>query len=321
MRKKSQNRIRPLTASGRVLAASIAGAVVTVASPVGTAQAQAHNAQPYNGGAQYLSLGASAAMAFEPSHEAVGPGSALDRITRIQGGETVRPVLASLNYAPPQSRAYLEPAVLRSPSLHRAVGPSPDVFGSTALAVGRTALDGDWRKVANARQPGSGRWKRLVRQTAALPAREQLAYVNRHINHAIRFEDDARLYGQNDYWASAAESLARGRGDCEDYAIAKMELLRAAGVPSSDLYLVVARDLVRRVDHAVLAVRLDDGYYILDSGGDQVLPAEAVRDYRPVLTYSVGKSWMHGFRQAPSVVLASADRLAPSGGLEPAGAE
>ena len=38
--------------------------------------------------------------------------------------------------------------------------------------------------------------------------------------------------------------MRRGRGDCEDYAIAKLQMLRAAGFEDRDLYLVIAKDLI-----------------------------------------------------------------------------
>ena len=39
--------------------------------------------------------------------------------------------------------------------------------------------------------------------------------------NSVKYSDDKDIYGINDYWASPYEFLARDRGDCEDYAIAK----------------------------------------------------------------------------------------------------
>jgi predicted transglutaminase-like cysteine proteinase len=296
---------------------ALASAAV-VALQLGAAQAQALVPPAYVSGSQFLTLGASAAMAFETRSE----GSALERIMRQQNGLAAplapSPAAAGFmlaSYTPPArtfSYPLLQPAVLRSSPRTAAPGPNPDVFGSVALAVPGSALDARWRSVANSAPPASARWIQAVHAMAALPERERLTRVNSWVNGAIKFEDDARLYGERDHWASARESLARGRGDCEDYAIAKMQMLRAAGVPAANLYLVIARDLVRRADHAVLAVRMDDGFWILDSGGDQVTAAADVRDYRPVVTYSAGHTWVHGFQRAPDVMLASNEGLAPA---------
>jgi len=60
-------------------------------------------------------------------------------------------------------------------------------------------------------------------------------------------------------------TLAAGRGDCEDYAIAKYAILRAAGVPAEDLRLLLVRDRAVSQDHAVLAVRDNGQWLILDN--------------------------------------------------------
>src|SRR6185295_16204938 len=107
---------------------------------------------------------------------------------------------------------------------------------------------------------------------------------------------------------AANETLNRGRGDCEDYAIAKLQMLRRAGIADKDLYLVVVKDLVRRADHAILVVRAAGHMYVLDNGTDELLDSESVSDYRPVLTFAAGATFTHGYRvhQAP-VNIASAE--------------
>jgi len=85
--------------------------------------------------------------------------------------------------------------------------------------------------------------------------------VNWYVNKRVRFVDDQRRWGRADVWSAANETLNSGKGDCEDYAIAKLAMLRRAGVADKDLYLVILKDTVRRADHAVLVVRArhDDG--------------------------------------------------------------
>ena len=60
-------------------------------------------------------------------------------------------------------------------------------------------------------------------------------------------------------------TLASGRGDCEDYAIAKYVALREAGLPESDVRLVIVRDLASGADHAVAAARIDETWIMLDN--------------------------------------------------------
>jgi len=127
----------------------------------------------------------------------------------------------------------------------------------------------------------------------------QIDQVNRWVNSRIAFAEDSRTYRQADYWATASESINRGKGDCEDYAIAKMQLLHALGFDAKDLYIAVVRDLVRRADHALLVVRYDGRFLVLDNGTDRILDAASVGDYKPILSYNARGAWLHGYRATP----------------------
>jgi predicted transglutaminase-like cysteine proteinase len=130
----------------------------------------------------------------------------------------------------------------------------PDVFGSIALPVSHTPLDAKWHAAYQARLSArSGPWASLVSSLVGNSRIHQLDTVNQWVNQRVHFTDDrSGKYGA-DQWASASVTLRSSRGDCEDYAIAKMKLLEAAGVARSDMYLVIANDLVRRADHATAA--------------------------------------------------------------------
>lgn len=169
----------------------------------------------------------------------------------------------------------------------------PDVFGTVALPISRTALDGKWATVS---QPlsGKGLWSGLVHAAQAAGRQQQVEMVNSWVNQRLRFVDD-----RGDNWASARQSLLRGAGDCEDYAIAKMKLLEAAGFDRHAIFLVIARDLVRQADHAVLAVRINDELMILDNMTDRVLPSSSVSDYRPIMSFNAYGRWTHGYRVTP----------------------
>ncbi|MBB4642149.1 transglutaminase-like cysteine peptidase [Rhizorhapis suberifaciens] len=177
----------------------------------------------------------------------------------------------------------------------------PDVFGTVALPVSRTALDQRWRQASGGTLSGSaGPWSQVIAQSRHLSRGVQIQAINNWVNARISYVEDTRQYGVADHWAPAAQSLARGRGDCEDFAIAKMQMLRALGIPASAMFLVIARDLVRRADHAVLAVAVDGDLLVLDNETDKVLSSDDVKDYRPVLTFNASGSWTHGYRTAPS---------------------
>jgi predicted transglutaminase-like cysteine proteinase len=199
-----------------------------------------------------------------------------------------------------------------------AISGRPDVFGSVALSVGHTPLDQRWRNVARQRVVGApAAYAASLRGQGEL---DRVEAVNRYVNGRVQFVDDSRQYGRADLWAAASDTLRRGRGDCEDYAIAKLQMLRAAGVPDRDMYLVIAKDLVRRADHALLVVRSGGRMLVLDNGTNRILDADDISDYRPVLTFSASGAWTHGYRRpvAPLVgpmTMASAtvSALTPSG--------
>lgn len=168
----------------------------------------------------------------------------------------------------------------------------PDIFGSVAMAVARTPLDGKWAAVAHS-APTAAVPASLLRSARSAQGLQQVELVNSWVNSRLHFVNDRQ---GGDSWASASQSLQRGAGDCEDYAIAKMQFLAAAGFDRRAMFLVIARDLVRRADHAVLAVRIDGQLMILDNMTDRVLPSSAVSDYRPIMSFNAFGRWTHGYR-------------------------
>ncbi len=179
---------------------------------------------------------------------------------------------------------------------HRTASDRPDVFGSIALPVSHTPLDAKWHAVQGSRlSKSSGPWAPLLHSVAGESRSHQLKAINQWVNARVRFTDDRAGKTGNDHWSTASETLLRSTGDCEDYAIAKMKLLEALGVARADLYLVIANDLVRRADHAVLVVRLDRRLMVLDSSSDQVIDAQQASDYRPIFSYGDRRAWVHGY--------------------------
>ena len=254
-----------------------------------------------------------------------GAPSALAAIRAQQSGQHS----AALNraIAPASPGALYRPAVM--PYVRQAVSNDrPDIFNSVALSIGRSPLSARWNQVAGAGVTGAA-----SAYAAALRGRDTMAKleaVNSYINARVRFVDDRVQFGVTDRWLTASETLSRGRGDCEDYAIAKRAMLRAAGFSDKDLYLVVLKDLTRRADHAVLVVRAAGRFLVLDNGTDRIVDSSEVQDYKPVLTFTAGHSYTHGYRrQMPPITYASNNVSAPvvlaeatfepaSGDVEPA---
>jgi predicted transglutaminase-like cysteine proteinase len=220
----------------------------------------------------------SEASAFAGPAEALAAGQAQVELALAPAVGGIRPSMAcTLGVAPPQPAST-----------------DPENFlASKRLRIGRTSFDSAWQRVSDDRISAS-RYHHLVGETSD-DNMATLSSVNRWVNQAIAYTEDRALFGRNDYWAGAQRTLALRRGDCEDIALTKMELLAAAGIRHEDMVLTIARDLARNADHAVLIVRLDGRYYMLDNATDQVLDASTSHDYRPVLSFSDRQTWLHGY--------------------------
>ena len=154
--------------------------------------------------------------------------------------------------------------------------------------MSKTGFDAQWERVRQGKLAVAG----LGGKT---PGRALVAAINSWTNARIRYVEDRQLYGQADYWADARTTLRRGAGDCEDIAVVKLALLAGAGVRREDIYLTVARDLARNADHALLVVKAEGRFWLLDNNTDRLLEADEAYDYRPILSYSARGKWLHGY--------------------------
>jgi predicted transglutaminase-like cysteine proteinase len=93
----------------------------------------------------------------------------------------------------------------------------------------------------------------------------RIGVINRAINLAIRPTSDLQQWGVVERWSAPLVTLTTGRGDCEDYAIAKFVALRLAGIAPEDVKLVAVRDREANDEHAVVAVDVDGRWIVLDN--------------------------------------------------------
>ena len=113
--------------------------------------------------------------------------------------------------------------------------------------------------------PAARTFLAIVAQGRAQTGRARIGVINRAINLAIHPMSDLAQWGVEDRWTAPLATLTTGFGDCEDYAIAKYVALMQAGVAAEDVQLIIVRDLARDGDHAVVAVRLDGHWIMLDN--------------------------------------------------------
>lgn len=135
----------------------------------------------------------------------------------------------------------------------------------------------------------------MLQHSATLDDEAQLAVVNGFFNRRIVFAEDSDVWGLADYWASPLEALAQGRGDCEDYAIAKYFSLIALGMPATRMRLVYVRVQIGAESraHMVLAhyahPRAEP--LILDNLITELRPASRRPDLQPVFSFNSDGLW------------------------------
>jgi predicted transglutaminase-like cysteine proteinase len=155
-------------------------------------------------------------------------------------------------------------------------------FGLGAIPVALGEVPANWRDVegdirgdmdilahcrvhAQSCPPEARRFLAIVDEGRARNGRARIGVINRAINLAIQPMSDFAQWGVADHWSSPLETFLTGRGDCEDYAIAKYVALVEAGVAEEDVKLVIERDLTTNQNHAVVATRLDGDWIVLDN--------------------------------------------------------
>ena len=137
-------------------------------------------------------------------------------------------------------------------------------------------------------------WQKILVESQDSNDWNKINKVNRFVNENVSYEDDLLLWGKKDYWASPIETIGGGRGDCEDYAIAKFFSLTALGVPEEKLRLMYVRQLDVNQPHMVLiyfehrkAIPL-----VLDNFNKRILPANKRGDLKPIYSFNGAGLWM-----------------------------
>ncbi len=143
-------------------------------------------------------------------------------------------------------------------------------------------------------------WQRLGADATALPGAEgKLRRVNEFFNRRIVFADDRETWGQGDYWATPMETLAKGKGDCEDFTIGKYFTLLAAGVPDEQLRLVYVKAKIGGSNSSLQQAHMVLAYYpepnaeplVLDNLITEIRPASRRPDLTPVFSFNSQGIW------------------------------
>ena len=154
-------------------------------------------------------------------------------------------------------------------------------------SIGRS---GDWLSPDKASSEVSRKlaYDTMISSSAGLPSSAKLKAVNQFFNEKILYQTDMQAWGKKDYWATPSETLSKGAGDCEDFAIAKYYALKQLGIDETKLKIVYVRSNQFKDPHMVLAVTPKPGGdpLILDNIAKNILTLSNRTDLTPVYAFN-----------------------------------
>jgi predicted transglutaminase-like cysteine proteinase len=127
----------------------------------------------------------------------------------------------------------------------------------------------------------------MVDAAKGLTGLAQLGEINRTVNLSIKPVDDQVAHGAVDVWSSPLATLGSRSGDCEDYAILKFVVLLEAGLSPADIRILIVRDVVRSEDHAIVAVRHEGQWLLLDNRRLVIRADFELVNYQPLMQMDV----------------------------------
>lgn len=143
-------------------------------------------------------------------------------------------------------------------------------------------------------------WQKLVEEARQSSNNElKLQKVNDFFNRRTQFVEDSEAWGQSDYWATPMETLGQGKGDCEDFAIAKYFTLLAANVEMVQLRLIYVKAKLGGAASSIVQAHMVLAYYsapdaepaILDNLIGDIRPASQRADLTPVFSFNSQGIW------------------------------
>lgn len=181
------------------------------------------------------------------------------------------------------------------------------LIGALALCGLETAfgLDFDRLQQALISRFGPGQamlladWQKMLANGKNAAEADKLRRVNDFFNRRIVFDDDISIWGQADYWATPIELIGQGRGDCEDFSIAKYYSLIDLGIPVGKLRLVYVKARQEGPAGPILQAHMVLAYYatpnadplVLDNLNTEIRPASRRTDLAPIFSFNSAGLW------------------------------
>ncbi|MGF1753491.1 transglutaminase-like cysteine peptidase [Vibrio makurazakiensis] len=174
---------------------------------------------------------------------------------------------------------------------------SPERPLASPLSFGQADIPAIVSKIkllyGNSAQSRAFEWLELVKEYRDEDLQTQMKHVNNFFNQLV-FIDDIKLWGKDDYWASIAEFIGAGGGDCEDFTLAKFYTLVFMGVDPNKLQMTYVNVVTVQQAHMVLAYQASPNHepIILDNINKQLLPASQRTDLEPIYAFNAEELWL-----------------------------
>lgn len=101
----------------------------------------------------------------------------------------------------------------------------------------------------------------IVEDGSAYEGLSRIGRINRAVNFSIRVTSN----GSPEKWYSPLSALARGTGDCKQFALLKYAALSAVGYSADDLRILIVEDKTFYRPHAVVAVLEGTRWLVLNN--------------------------------------------------------
>jgi hypothetical protein len=163
---------------------------------------------------------------------------------------------------------------------------------SSSFAIDFTRLQDEFKKKFGQQSlPTFMAWQNFMNTSTDLQGDDKIKRSNEMINRIVTWQEDQKIWGQQDYWATPLETLSKKMGDCEDFAIIKYFSLKNLNVPISQLRLVYVKaknGSGGEQAHMVLAYypAPDSEPLILDNMLNDIRPASRRPDLTPVFSFN-----------------------------------
>ena len=167
-----------------------------------------------------------------------------------------------------------------------------DIMGATAIPFGGIEIQEQWEIVRKDRLDKNRDLQQFIARVRRMEPLKALTAVNDYVNNNLTYRADT-----DNAWVTANTTIRGGSGDCEDFAILKMQILHDVGFAEQSLGIVVVKDSQRAAHHAVLVVNVENTWHILDIVDRQVLPSTYTTNYQPLFGFFGEQGFLFGKRQ------------------------